>query len=200
MNYVIVSIVGYFMGCIQSSYIIGRMHGVDIREHGSKNAGATNVAIVVGKKRGFLVAALDILKATVPMVIIKIMIKDGETLAFVCGFFAVIGHIFPAFLGFRGGKGTATVGGVMLGLHPLLFILGLSIFMLTMMVSNYMVIGAFFAVGSLVAMVWIVYNDPIMIILASILFLISVYKHRVNVQRLLKGEEVTIRYGWKNTN
>jgi len=188
------------MGCIQSSYIIGRMHGVDIREHGSKNAGATNVAIVVGKKRGFLVAALDILKATVPMVIIKIMIKDGETLAFVCGFFAVIGHIFPAFLGFRGGKGTATVGGVMLGLHPLLFILGLSIFMLTMMVSNYMVIGAFFAVGSLVAMVWIVYNDPIMIILASILFLISVYKHRVNVQRLLKGEEVTIRYGWKNTN
>jgi len=199
MNYVIVSIIGYFMGCIQSSYIIGRMHGIDIREHGSKNAGATNVAILVGKKRGFLVAALDILKAAVPMIIIKLIVKDGNELAFVCGFFAVVGHIFPVFMGFRGGKGTATVGGVMLGLHPLMFIIGLAVFMLVMMISNYMVIGALAAVVSLIAMVWIVYHSPTMIILSFVLLAISVYKHRMNISRLFRGEEVTIRHGWTNT-
>ena len=199
MLYVLVSIIGYFMGCIQTSYIVGKLHGIDIREHGSKNAGATNVAIVVGKKRGFMVAALDILKAAIPMLLIRLIIEDSETLAFVCGFFAVIGHIFPVFMGFRGGKGTATVGGIMLGLNPLFFLIGVSLFILVMMISNYMVIGALAAVVSLIPMVWIGYNDPVMISLAFVLLAVSSYKHRMNIVRLFGGQEVTIRDGWTRT-
>jgi acyl phosphate:glycerol-3-phosphate acyltransferase len=199
MFYILFAVVGYFCGCIQSGYILGKMNGIDIREHGSKNAGATNVAILVGKKRGFIVAALDILKAAIPMMLIRTFIEDGENLAFVCGFFAVIGHVFPVFLGFRGGKGTATIGGVMLGLSPWFFIIGLAIFIGVMMLSNYMVIGALSTAASLIAMVWIGYNEPLMIILSFVLLGVSIYKHIENIKRLFRGEEVTIRHGWTNT-
>jgi acyl phosphate:glycerol-3-phosphate acyltransferase len=192
MLYVVFAIVGYFFGCIQSSYILGRLKGIDIRQHGSKNAGASNAFMTMGVKYGVLVALIDILKAAIPVFLIRIFFKDSDILATVCGFFAVMGHVFPAFMGFRGGKGTASIYGLLLGLNPLIAVFAGIAIIAGSFASNYIAIGTL--VMHIVAIILLlIYDYPIwIIVIYLLLFVMSMLKHMENFVKIHKGEETKL--------
>lgn len=186
-------IVSYLLGSINTSIIIGKKtKGIDIREKGSKNAGTTNALRVLGKKAGAIVLLCDVLKAVVAVgigiIISKITDADDEViLKSVAAIFVVLGHIFPVFFKFKGGKGVATAIGVLfmldykIGLICLIF--GIVIIAFTKMVSCGSILAAIlFPVLAIVL-------KPEYIIVSLIIAGIVIIKHRANIQRILKGEE-----------
>ncbi len=115
---IIAILIGYAFGCIQSAYFLSKMFGkMDIREHGSGNAGASNITAIMGLKYGFFVALIDILKGIFAVLVVKWIFPNIPDLAYLSGIMAIIGHIFPFYLKFRGGKGVATLVGMMIGLN-----------------------------------------------------------------------------------
>ena len=127
MEYLIVIIVLYLIGAISPAVLITqKVLGIDIREVNSKSAGTSNAVITLGLKYGTLVGVLDILKGAVPVLILRLIFPDNDIIWFVGGLSAVIGHIYPIHLGFHGGKGTATFGGLLFAVAPV-YALGLLI-------------------------------------------------------------------------
>lgn len=118
---VISALIGYLLGCISPSFLIGKRRGYDVRETGSKNAGASNTIIMAGKFAGVLVAVLDILKAAASWWIAAALFPELEFAGQIAGAACVLGHMFPVFLGFRGGKGFACLGGLALACGPATF-------------------------------------------------------------------------------
>ena len=111
-------LIGYLLGCIQSAYILGRLAGkIDIREHGSGNAGASNITSTLGLKFGVIVGLVDILKGFFAVQIVRWIYPGNLELAYLAGLMAIVGHMFPFFLKFRGGKGVATLAGMMFGVN-----------------------------------------------------------------------------------
>ncbi len=189
VNKLISLVVGYFFGCIQNAYIAGKaLKGIDIREHGSGNAGATNAVRILGFKVGLLVFIADALKGVIAFMISYYFFKDDVT-ALYAGFGAVMGHNFPAQLGFRGGKGVATTYGVVcifnwqLGLT--IFVGGIIILIITKYVS---LVSILFGI-TLFLYSFIEYHISEVFLINSILSFVLIYRHRGNIQRLLKGEE-----------
>ena len=200
-SYVIAAAIGYLLGSCPNGFLVGRARGVDIRLLGSGNIGATNVLRVLGKKWGYLVFALDALKgfAAVRLAFgLASVINPGgsyrEIVGIAGGLACILGHTFPVWLRFRGGKGVATSAGVLLGLMPLavvsVFIVWLILFKATRYVSVAS-IGAAFALPLFV----ILYLRIKMLAGASLLpfsILIAgvvIWRHRSNIQRLLQGKE-----------
>lgn len=192
LYYIIVIVVGYFFGCLQSSYIIGKMNQIDIREHGSKNAGASNAFTVMGWKKGVLVGVIDILKCAIPVFIVRQIFPDSSLIAVMCGVSVVLGHVFPVFMGFRGGKGTASIVGLALGLHPLLFVVGGLAILAGTFLTDYIAIGTVLMLITI--SVWMMIFD--FQIAAQVLFacviLLSLYKHYPNFRRILGHTETKI--------
>lgn len=201
IEYIIVSIIAYFIGSISFSVIFSRKFaGFDVREKGSKNAGATNVLRTVGKKVAALTLLCDVLKGVVAVVIAIIIGKiwddvDVTILKYLAGFFAILGHTFPIFFEFRGGKGVATSLGVLLllnwkiGLICLVFAIVLII--LTKMVS----------VGSILAAVlypiltiFIDEFDLGVVIISILIALLVIFNHRENIKRIKSGTENKINF------
>ena len=180
------------MGCIQSSYIFGRLSKIDIREHGSKNAGASNAYMVLGWKKGVMVALIDILKSAIPVLIVRLIFKD-DILAMTCGVGATLGHIFPAFMGFKGGKGTASIAGMMLGINPLFFIIVGATILIVSFISNYIVIGTLaLHIASLITLVRFGFG-AVPIVIYIILSIINMILHIPNFRRVLDGSETKFR-------
>ena len=146
-------IVGYFMGNLMASYLITKwVMGFDIREHGTGNAGGSNSFMIMGWKNGLIVGIIDILKAFIAVYIVKIMYPahaDLDLLMMIAGSMAVVGHIFPFFMGFRGGKGMACFMGMCLGINP---IIGLYVILGTILLT---VITDYVAVASMCAYVFL---------------------------------------------
>ena len=117
----LVSVIGYIVGSIQPSYFIGKIKGIDIREHGSKNAGAANTTMTLGWTLGLSTGIFDVLKATFCVMLTAYIFNspDFSFLPFLSGSMAIIGHNYPFYMGFDGGKGTASVIGIMLGFDPM---------------------------------------------------------------------------------
>jgi len=185
LYYFIVLIVCYFLGCIQSAYIIGKfMKKIDIREHGSKNAGASNAFTIMGWKTGVVVAVVDILKCAIPVFILKLLFPDNTLIQVLGGVSVVLGHVFPVFMGFRGGKGTASLMGMALGLHPMLFVVAGLAIIAGSFLSDYIAIGT--VVTLLAILTWMIVFDFSMfaIIIYSMIILLSLYKHYVNFKRI----------------
>lgn len=187
-------IVCYLIGAIPTAYIFGRLFkGVDIRKEGSGNVGATNVYRVVGKLHGFLVLALDIFKGYlcvkfIPAIFNSSLITHHSQLL-LYGVAVISGHNWPIFLRFKGGKGIATSTGVLLGIMPntlyACFIIWIIIFMLTRYVSL-----ASISASISLPIVAAILNMRLEYILFSVtLCLISTYKHRANIRRLIQGQE-----------
>lgn len=202
--YIIIAIVAYLIGSINFSVIISKkMAGFDVREKGSGNAGSTNVLRTVGKKAAILTLICDILKGVIPILIIKLISNiwpelNGSLLVQLAGIFVVLGHTFPVFFKFKGGKGVATSLGVLLttnwqiGLICLVFALVLII--LTQMVS----IGSITA-AILYPVLTIFINQNYIIqgtyiISSIILAVVIVFNHRSNVKRILTGTENKISF------
>ena len=199
--YIVIPLIAYFIGSISFSVIFSRKFaGFDVRDKGSKNAGTTNVLRTVGKKAALITLVCDILKGVIAIVLAIIASKiwedvDGEILKYLAGFFAILGHTFPIFFEFRGGKGVATALGVLLtlnwkiGLICLIFALILIIF--TKMVSVGSILSAILYPILTVFMGGVAI---IPIIISILIALLVVFNHRTNVKRIKNGTENKISF------
>lgn len=189
MAYIFGAIIGYLFGCINAAYIVARVKGVNIKKVGTNNAGASNVFISVGKIYGVIAGAGDIFKSYLSALIV-FLIFDNFNAAIVAGIMAVIGHIFPFWMKFNGGKGLASLMGVILFYDFKVFaILGIILIAITL-ITDYIALGTL-AVATLMPL-WILFFDknnlilPLFIILSLIIW----YKHRENIKRIIKGTEI----------
>lgn len=186
--------IGYLMGCIQSAYLIGKLVGkLDIREKGSGNAGASNITATLGVKFGVIVGLVDILKGLFAVLIVKWIYPDLPNLAYLSGVMAVIGHIFPFFMGFRGGKGVAALVGMMFGVDWKLGVLFFLLVAIPALVTDYIVAGSFTTFIALPIVSFLRDQSLAVIILSIALTVLCFYLHRHNIQRIIAGEELKIR-------
>ncbi|MEJ6589159.1 MAG: glycerol-3-phosphate 1-O-acyltransferase PlsY [Crocinitomicaceae bacterium] len=199
MVFVIVIFVCYLIGSIPSAVWIGKfVHGIDIREHGSKNAGATNTFRVFGKKSGSVVLFLDVAKgylaASFPLLLSGMYLgfKDEVLiLQLTASFCAIIGHVFPVFAHFRGGKGVASSLGIIIAVNPDTAFICLTCFLLVFVIWKYVSLGAIVAaiLFPFVSYFFMMEDARIMIVFSVIISLIVLMSHRKNIHRLVRGEE-----------
>lgn len=191
---IISSLVGYLFGCIQAAYIIGRLFGkLDIREHGSGNAGASNITSTLGVKYGVIVGLIDIIKGTIAVLVVKWIYPASPDLAFLSGLMAIVGHMFPFFMGFRGGKGVATLVGMMIGVNWKLGLLFVLIVAVPALVTDYIVAGSFSSFIGLPIVAYISSYPLPILLLSLVLTGLCFYLHRDNIRRIRAGEELKIR-------
>lgn len=200
---VVVVVVAYLVGAIPFSYIIGRFSGIDIRLHGSKNPGASNVLRCCGRRAGILAYITDIGKGMVAIVIAHSVVGNNSLVLVMSAFAAILGHVFPVFLGFKGGKGVATSAGVMIVLAPVASFICVVFFFLGFFLSKKVVaIGSTLAALAFPIVITFVYKlTPnlarlffgieyvYMIAISLLIAIFIVVKHIPNYKRLLKGEE-----------
>ena len=199
MVFIIVIFIGYMLGSIPSAVWVGKFfHGIDIREHGSKNAGATNTFRVFGNKSGTIVLAMDILKgyaaASIPLLLSHMYIgfKDEVLiLQLTASFCAIMGHVFPVLAKFKGGKGVASTLGIIIAINPETAFICLGCFIVVFIVWKYVSLGAIVAsvLFPFVSYFFMLEDARIMIIFSIMISLIVLLSHRKNMQRLLRGEE-----------
>ena len=195
---VIAVVLAYLAGSIPSAVWAGKLfHGIDVREHGSGNAGATNTIRVLGWKTGIPVLIFDLFKGWLAVMLPEFLDAAPEgsepmmVLQIVCGMAAILGHVFPLFAGFRGGKGVATTFGVLLALHPLLTLTCAGIFLLVLFISGYVSLSSMTAVAMFPILLVTVFRTPsTLLIMFSIVVAVAVIiTHAKNIRRLLRGEE-----------
>lgn len=196
MSYALVLILSYLLGSIPSGLIVGKwFYGIDIRERGSGNLGATNTFRTLGKKAGTVVILADTLKGTLAVLLPTIFGIEIHPLF--CGTLAVIGHIFPIFAGFRGGKAVATSGGVLLGYIPLLFIFLVIVFLISLKISKYVSLSSI--IVSVAAIIYtIIYTaitkDFLLLIIVFVLASFIIIRHRSNIKRILNKTEPKVKW------
>ncbi len=186
-------IFAYILGSIPFGLLIARSKGVDLRKEGSGNIGATNAARILGKKSGLLVLLLDMAKGLVPVLLVRLFWKGplpSDHLAAITGIFAVIGHCFPIFLGFKGGKGVATAAGVFLALYPTSIAIAAAGFAATVWAFRYVSLGSL--VASLlvpISMIFLRPDEQPYIFSAWVIASVIWWQHRDNLRRLVRGQE-----------
>lgn len=190
MKLVLLSLIGYLIGSFSSAYFVTKtLKGIDIRQYGSGNAGATNALRVLGPKYGVLVLLLDALKGIVAVMVGRLIL--GFNGGLICGFFAVVGHDWPIFLQFKGGKGVATSIGVLATTHFLSAIAAAPIAIILIFITRYVSLGSLTFLVSVpitYALLAAHFNRNYLIV-TILLALLSIYKHRANIERLLAGNE-----------
>jgi glycerol-3-phosphate acyltransferase PlsY len=197
-KYIIVFLIAYLLGSVPTAVWIGRLfHKIDIREHGSGNAGTANTIRVLGWKTGIPVLLIDVLKGFLAAMLPYFFgLAEPRTatitnLQIFSGMLAVAGHIFPVFANFRGGKGVATVFGVLLALNPLLTIMCFGVFLCIFLLSGYVSLSSMSAGIAFPIFLFLFFDTPSLLfkvfsILIAIALLIT---HEKNILRLIKGEE-----------
>ncbi|CAK20719.1 glycerol-3-phosphate 1-O-acyltransferase PlsY [Listeria welshimeri] len=195
INLILLSLLAYVIGSIPSGLWIGKFfYKKDIREFGSGNLGATNSFRVLGIKAGSIVTVMDILKGTVATLLpFFFQLHVDHHFWLLTGAFAIIGHSFPLFAGFRGGKAVATSAGVILAYAPLLFVAALIIFLLTLKISKYVSLSSMIAALAAL-LISLFMGDWILIILIACITLFVVWRHRANITRIRNGEEPKIKW------
>jgi len=187
----IIIVICYLIGNISTSILVGRVtKGIDIREHGSGNAGTTNVLRVIGKKAALATLIGDVLKGVIAVIIGKMV--GGEVFGLVCGIAAIIGHIWPAIFGFRGGKGVATGLGVVATAMPLLGVICIAFGIIIIASTRYVSLGSI--LGSCLIPVVAFFLKPEFVILGGALSILVVFTHRANIKRLINKEESKVNF------
>jgi acyl phosphate:glycerol-3-phosphate acyltransferase len=198
LTLIIGGLIAYLLGSIPTAVWLGKVkYGIDVREHGSKNAGATNTFRVLGKKPGIVVLSVDIFKGIAAVVLPALLFGKGLTddelinvrvLSAIC---AVLGHVLPIFAGFKGGKGVATSLGVIIGLHPETAGICLGLFLIVFMISGFVSLGAITAAVAFPIVLVLLFNvnSPIFISFSILLSAAVIIAHRKNIKRLLSGTE-----------
>lgn len=196
--------VGYLFGAFQTAFFYGKMHGIDIREHGSGNAGTTNTLRVLGTKAGIIVFAGDMLKSIIAISLIRLLLvpKFPELeplLVLYTGAGCVLGHNFPFYMNFRGGKGIATTGGMMIAAHWAYIPVGLLLFFGNFFTTHLVSLGSLlmylgFFVQTVIMGQMGVFNvsQPVlqeMYMLVALLTIMAFWKHKGNIKRLAQGNE-----------
>ncbi|MBU5594179.1 glycerol-3-phosphate 1-O-acyltransferase PlsY [Amphibacillus sp. MSJ-3] len=191
--YFLFILTAYLLGSIPSGLIIGKVFfNTDIREHGSGNLGGTNTFRVLGKKAGIVVTLADILKGTLAT-LLPVIFNHSEISPLIIGVFAVIGHMYPVFARFRGGKAVATSGGLILGVNPLLFLIILISFFIALYISKYVSLSSMTA-GVIAFITTIIMKEYGLTIVTGILTLFIFYRHRANIKRIINKTEPKITW------
>lgn len=206
MERIICLAVGYLCGLLQTGYIYGRMHGMDIRQHGSGNSGATNTLRVLGKKAGLVVFLGDALKALIPCLAARLIFGSRpETAgmaylyALYLGFGVILGHNFPFYMDFKGGKGVAATAGLLASLDWRLTLACAVVFLVSVLLTHYVSLGSILvAVTFFLVNTWLVYRGdyglnrealPEFLVLLAAISLMAIWRHKANIKRLLAGNE-----------
>lgn len=199
MEYVLFILLAYVIGSIPSALIVGKVgYNIDVREHGSGNLGATNTFRILGKKAGTIVLIADILKGTIATILPVLFGFDLYLL--VIGLGAVIGHVYPIFARFKGGKAVATSAGIILGVNALLFAIIIASFVIVLLVSKYVSLASMTAgvVGVIVSI--FIAQDIVLTIVLGCLAIFILYKHRQNIVRIIRREEPKASFLVKNNS
>lgn len=198
LSYKIISLlVSYLLGSIPSAVWIGQyFYNIDVREHGSGNSGATNTFRVLGKKAGIPVLLIDIFKGFAAVQLVAFSDYKPTSEAFVSfqivlGISALMGHIFPVFAGFRGGKGIATLLGVILAIHPIAAFFSMLVFIVVLLLSRYVSLSSILAGLSFPFIILLVFktNNTSLVIFAFSIAALVLITHQKNIERLLRNEE-----------
>jgi glycerol-3-phosphate acyltransferase PlsY len=182
----------YLLGAVPTSYLAGRLfRGIDLREHGSRNLGATNLYRVLGWRYAIPVGLFDVAKGLVPVLLFAPRVSSSELFALVCGLVAVLGHVFSVFVGFKGGKGVATAAGAMLGLTPAALGVAVLVWVALVYLTGYVSVGSIAAAAVFPLAVYLIDppDRPAILWLDIAVAAAIVWLHRANIQRLLKGTE-----------
>jgi glycerol-3-phosphate acyltransferase PlsY len=182
----------YLVGAIPTSYIAGRLfRGIDLREHGSKNLGATNVFRTLGWRYAIPVGLFDIAKGAVPVLVLAPQVSDSQLFALACGIAAILGHVFSVFVRFRGGKGVATAAGVMLGLTPLALGVAALAWLVVVALTGYVSLASIAAAAVFPVAVHFLgrLDRPEILWLDALVAAAIIWLHRGNIRRLLNGTE-----------
>lgn len=193
MSRLIGVLIGYLFGCFQTAYIVGELkQKIDIREYGSGNLGTTNAIRVLGWKFGAITFLGDFTKAILAVVITRI-IFDDPVAGFYAGLGAIIGHNWPVFLKFKGGKGIASTLGVAMAVNPIIGLILMAIMAIVIYTFRYVSLGAIIMVIVFPIMAYVFHGDEVeYIVLALALMTFALYRHRANIKRLLSGTESKI--------
>ncbi len=208
-SYILTALAAYLLGSIPTGFLAAKAKGIDIRAAGSGNIGATNAMRVLGKPAGIFVLLFDAFKgwgacylgevlflAFQPLSVLdphydaQDVMRYAKTAALITGIFAVLGHNYPCWLKFKGGKGIATTAGVYLALAPWAVLVALFVFILAVALTRYVSVGSIAAAIALPATVWVMSPDNLLLgIVTTALGALAIYKHKSNIQRLLTGTE-----------
>ena len=198
LSIVLGATMAYLLGSIPSGLWIGRkFFQIDIRQHGSGNLGATNSFRILGKKAGMIVLLMDLLKGSISVLLLKQMDLHGIS-PLIIALFAVIGHTYPLFANFKGGKAVATFAGVILAYQPVLFLIGLGIFILTLAISKMVSFTSMLTI-SIGVLLSLYFQDMVLTTIALLADIFIIYRHRTNIQRILNGTEPKVDiFKWNN--
>lgn len=205
MERIICLLIGYVFGLIQTAYLYGKAHGIDIRQHGSGNAGTTNTMRVLGTKAGLVVLLGDCLKCIAAVVLVRFIFGGShpDTIYLLClytGAGAILGHDYPFYMGFRGGKGIAATAGLILSFHPYFIVMGVVIFFGIFFTTHFVSLGSLLVyAGFVIEMIICGQNgvfagmtQPLlneMYILSLLMAGLAYFQHRENIVRLIHGNE-----------
>jgi len=188
MEIIALIVSAYLLGSIPTGYILGKFAGVDVRQVGSGNVGATNVARAVGKWQGVLTLLADAMKGMLPAAIGLTMMLPSAAIAALSAA-AFLGHLYPIFLNFRGGKGVATALGALLVIAPLASLLLVAIFAAVVFPTRLVSLSSIVAAGSAPFALWLFLQPRAIVLLGAFLAAMIVWRHRGNIQRLRAGTE-----------
>lgn len=198
LKLLILMIIAYLLGSFSPAiWISRRFFKIDIRKYGSCNAGATNVLRVLGYKCALLVFSIDALKAVLAVSVVyifpvyRIFPDEAITLQIALGLICVLGHVFPIYYNFKGGKGVATLFGMLLGIQPWIALSVLGIFIITLLITKYVSVSSMMAGLSYPILVFVFYGFKpfVFVMFATVIFFFVVFTHQKNIKRLLRGEE-----------
>ena len=196
MDKILLSLAAYLFGAIPFGLLVAKSHGVDIRTQGSGNIGATNVFRVIGKGWGIFTFVLDALKGFIPSFFFPRLAGLDAEWGVLFGIVAILGHSFPVYLKFKGGKGVATSAGMLLGIAPLAVLVGFVCWVLCMVISCIVSLSSIVAAVAVAIAVWVLDPNALVVNAAlTLLALLVIWLHRANIRRLLNGTES--RFGKK---
>lgn len=198
MTYLLI-IIGYLLGSVPFGLLYGKLAGIDVRSQGSGNIGATNVGRLLGKKLGALTLISDLLKGIMPMLLAAGLLgdqPDAEGWVMLCGGAAFLGHCFPVYLKFQGGKGVATALGIHLYLAPLPTLAVVVVFAVTVRLSGYVSLGSLAAAATLPLLIWLAGGPLELTMVSALVGAVIWLKHHENIARLWRGQEKS----WKKSD
>ena len=201
ISYIIGIVLSYLLGSVPFGYLIAITKGIDIRTEGSGNIGATNVSRVLGRKYGLIIFFLDMFKAFAAVFFVPLLFSGisfpttaDNMLVILCGFSAILGHAFPVFLRFKGGKAVATCFGVFIWLSPIAIAISFGAWIISVLVSRYVSLGSMIGTLALVGVIVLVVDSPFgdniyLTLLAVAVTILVIAKHTSNIKRIISGTE-----------